>query len=132
MHTASILQNSLVLPRAPSQLEEAAKRMAGKQPDDDGRVVKGRTLSGPEARQGRYWPFITGFPFPLGPVLTRQTVRHEVGIPTDRACGQGAWVVAPACESALCRCALPRSPLSAPSLPTLQWCEHIHVRAAQL
>ena len=51
--------------------------MAGEQPDDDGRVVEGRTLSGPEARQGRYWPFVTGFPFPLGPLLTRQTVRHE-------------------------------------------------------
>ena len=57
--------------------------MARKQPDDDGRGVEGRTLAGPEARQGRYWPFITGFPFPLGPVLTRQTVRHEVSIPLD-------------------------------------------------
>ncbi|CAL5224815.1 g7564 [Coccomyxa viridis] len=64
--------------KAPSQLEEVAKRVAREQPDDDGRVIEGRTLSGPEARHGRYWPFITGFPFPLGPILTRQTVRHEV------------------------------------------------------
>ena len=63
--------------------------MAGKQPDDDGRVIEGRTLSGPEARQGRYWPFVTGFPFPLGPILTRQTVRHEVSITSDRATHQG-------------------------------------------
>lgn len=71
-----------MLSRAPSQLEEAAKRVARKQPDDDGRVIEGRTLAGPEARQGRYWPFVTGFPFPLGPILTRQTVRHEVSHPS--------------------------------------------------
>jgi hypothetical protein len=67
-----------MLRRAPSQLEEAAKRAAGKQPDDDGRVLEGKTREGPEARSGRFWPFITGFPFPLGPLLTRQTVRNEV------------------------------------------------------
>ena len=57
-----------------SQLEEAAKRVRGEQPDDDGRVIEGKTGEGPEGRGGRFWPFITGFPFPLGPVLTRQTV----------------------------------------------------------
>ena len=67
-----------MLLRAPSQLEEAAKRVAGKQPDDDGRVREGKSNQGPEARSGRFWPFITGFPFPLGPLLTRQTVRQEV------------------------------------------------------
>ena len=67
-----------MLLRAPSQLEEAAKRVAGKQPDDDGRVREGKSKQGPEARSGRFWPFITGFPFPLGPLLTRQTVRQEV------------------------------------------------------
>ena len=67
-----------MLRRAPSQLEEAAKRVAGKQPDKDGRVKEGKTLEGPEARSGRFWPFITGFPFPLGPLFTRQTVRNEV------------------------------------------------------
>ena len=67
-----------MLPRAPSQLEEVAKRVAGKQPDDDGRVREGKSNQGPEARSGRFWPFITGFPFPLGPLLTRQTVRQEV------------------------------------------------------
>ena len=67
-----------MLLRAPSQLEEAAKRVAGKQPDDDGRVREGKSNRGPEARSGRFWPFITGFPFPLGPLLTRQTVRQEV------------------------------------------------------
>ena len=68
-----------MLLRAPSQLEEAAKRVAGKQPDDDGRVREGKSNQGPEARSRRFWPFITGFPFPLGPLLTRQTVRQEVG-----------------------------------------------------
>lgn len=67
-----------MLLRAPSQLEEVAKRVAGKQPDDDGRVREGKSNQGPEARSGRFWPFITGFPFPLGPLLTRQTVRQEV------------------------------------------------------
>ena len=67
-----------MLLRAPSQLEEAANRVAGKQTDDDGHVSEGRSNQGPEARSGRFWPFITGFPFPLGPLLTRQTVRQEV------------------------------------------------------
>ena len=61
-------------------MEEAAKRVAGKQPDDDGRVIEGKSNEGPDARSGRFWPFITGFPFPLGPLLQRETVRQEVRV----------------------------------------------------
>lgn len=62
---------------APSQLEDAAKRIAGLQSDDDGMVVSGQT-GGAESGWGRYWLLFTGFPFPLGPLFARQTVRHEV------------------------------------------------------
>ncbi len=64
--------------RAPSQLEEAGKRLTGAQSDDDGRVEQGDTGHGPKARNGRFFSLITGFPFPLGPLLSRQTVRYEV------------------------------------------------------
>ena len=64
--------------RAPSQLEEAAKSLAGAKPGDDGRVEVGRTQRGVAGQGGRFFLFFTGFPFPLGPLFSRQTVRYEV------------------------------------------------------
>ena len=47
--------------RAPSQLEEAAKSLAGAKPGDDGRVEVGRTERGVAGQGGRFWLFFTGF-----------------------------------------------------------------------
>ena len=64
--------------RAPSQLEEAAESLAWAKSGDDGRVEVGRTERGVAGQGGRFFLFFTGFPFPLGPLFSRQTVRYEV------------------------------------------------------
>jgi hypothetical protein len=67
-----------MLCRAPSQLEEAAASAAGAKSGDDGRVQRGRTEKGVAGQGGRWFSLVTGFPFPLGPLFSRQTVRYEV------------------------------------------------------
>lgn len=52
--------------------------MSGKQPTDDGRVVRGSSKPKNDGAGGRFYFNITGFPFPLGPLFARQTVRSEV------------------------------------------------------
>ena len=39
----------------------------------------GQTERGVAGQGGRFFLFFTGFPFPLGPLFSRQTVRYEVG-----------------------------------------------------
>lgn len=70
--------NGLPPCRSPSQLEEAAKTLIGANPESDGRVQQGDTGHGSDSSVGRFFSLITGFPFPLGPLLSRQTVRYEV------------------------------------------------------
>lgn len=44
--------------------------------------------------KGRFYWNITGFPFPLGPLLTRRTVRYEVSHKPVHPLGMVAWLVA--------------------------------------
>lgn len=70
-------------PRHPPQpLERAEETFSGKQPSDDGRVVRGNSKPSRDGAGGRFYFNITGFPFPLGPLFARQTVRTEVTVPT--------------------------------------------------
>ncbi|KAL3159305.1 hypothetical protein ABBQ32_011259 [Trebouxia sp. C0010 RCD-2024] len=66
-------------PRHPPQpLEEALNTLSGKQPTDNGRVVTGKSKPAKDGSGGRFYFNFTGFPFPLGPLFARQTVRCEV------------------------------------------------------
>ena len=66
-------------PRHPPQpLQEAAESLSGKHSRDDGRVVRGRSKPAQDGSGGRFYLNVTGFPFPLGPLFARQTVRCEV------------------------------------------------------
>ena len=66
-------------PRHPPQpLEEAANTLSGKDTSDDGRVVRGSSRPKNDGSGGRFYFNVTGFPFPLGPLFARQTVRSEV------------------------------------------------------
>lgn len=68
-------------PRHPPQpLEEALDTLSGKQPSDDGRVVTGKSKPAKDGSGGRFYFNFTGFPFPLGPLFARQTVRCEVAV----------------------------------------------------
>ena len=69
-------------PRHPPQpLQEAAESLSGKQTSDDGRVVRGSSRPSKDGTGGRFYLNVTGFPFPLGPLFARQTVRTEVMLP---------------------------------------------------
>lgn len=66
-------------PRHPPQpLQQAAESLSGKQTSDDGRVVRGSSRPSKDGTGGRFYLNVTGFPFPLGPLFARQTVRTEV------------------------------------------------------
>lgn len=66
-------------PRHPPQpLQEAAESLSGKHSKDDGRVVRGKSKPAQGGSGGRFYLNVTGFPFPLGPLFARQTVRCEV------------------------------------------------------
>lgn len=62
----------------PLPLQEAAESLSGKQASDDGRVVRGSSKPLKDGTGGRFYFNVTGFPFPLGPLFARQTVRTEV------------------------------------------------------
>ena len=62
----------------PVPLKEAAESIAGKDTSDDGRVVEGDSRPRSDGFGGRFYFNLTGFPFPLGPLFARQTVRTEV------------------------------------------------------
>ncbi|KAL0048122.1 hypothetical protein WJX82_008210 [Trebouxia sp. C0006] len=62
----------------PLPLQEAAESLSGKQASDDGRVVRGSSKPLKDGTGGRFYINVTGFPFPLGPLFARQTVRTEV------------------------------------------------------
>ncbi len=62
----------------PLPLQEAAESLSGKQASDDGRVVRGSSKPSKDGTGGRFYFNVTGFPFPLGPLFARQTVRTEV------------------------------------------------------
>ena len=69
-------------PRHPSPpLQEALDTLSGKRPADDGRVVRGSSRPAKDGAGGRLYLNVTGFPFPLGPLFARQTVRTEVRLP---------------------------------------------------
>ena len=66
-------------PRHPPQpLQKAAESLSGKRSTDDGRVVRGTSKPAQDGAGGRFYLNVTGFPFPLGPLFARQTVRCEV------------------------------------------------------
>lgn len=68
-------------PRHPPQpLKETAESLSGKQASDDGRVVHGSSKPAKDGSGGRFYLNVTGFPFPLGPLFARQTVRSEVSL----------------------------------------------------
>ncbi|EIE23551.1 hypothetical protein COCSUDRAFT_28911 [Coccomyxa subellipsoidea C-169] len=77
-HRQSRLITRSQVNKSPSQLEQAAKSLTGQKPDSDGRVEQGDTGNGPGPNNGRFFSLVTGFPFPLGPLLSRQTIRNEV------------------------------------------------------
>ena len=58
--------------------KEGAESLAGKDRADDGRVVEGDSRPRNDGFGGRFYLNLTGFPFPLGPLFARQTVRTEV------------------------------------------------------
>lgn len=62
----------------PLPLQEAAESLLGKQASDDGRVERGSSKPLKDGTGGRFYFNVTGFPFPLGPLFARQTVRTEV------------------------------------------------------
>lgn len=65
----------------PPPLQEAAESLSGRQTSDDGRVVRGSSKPSKDGTGGRFYFNVTGFPFPLGPLFARQTVRTEVMLP---------------------------------------------------
>ena len=70
----------------PLPLQEAAESLSGKQASDDGRVERGSSKPLKDGTGGRFYFNVTGFPFPLGPLFARQTVRTEVIIGKSHPC----------------------------------------------
>ncbi|KAK9836203.1 hypothetical protein WJX81_008501 [Elliptochloris bilobata] len=65
--------------RSPTQLGETVRTLVSESSSEDGRVQSGATLHGTRGQgAGRFYLNVTGFPFPLGPLFARQTVRYEV------------------------------------------------------
>ncbi len=67
----------------PLPLQES---LSGKQASDDGRVVRGSSKALKDGTGGRFYFNVTGFPFPLGPLFARQTVRTEVMVEKNHSC----------------------------------------------
>lgn len=80
----------------PAPLEEATETLAGKDTSDDGRVVRGDSRPRNDGTGGRFYFNLTGFPFPLGPLFARQTVRTEV---SSRKLLAAMYLPASGCES---------------------------------
>ncbi|DBA71728.1 TPA: hypothetical protein ACH3X2_011003 [Trebouxia sp. C0005] len=70
----------------PLPLQQAAESLSGKQASDDGRVVRGSSKPLKDGTGGRFYFNVTGFPFPLGPLFARQTVRTEVMVGKTHSC----------------------------------------------
>ena len=70
----------------------------------------GRTERGVAGQGGRFFLFFTGFPFPLGPLFSRQTVRYEVCLSQELPCRQKWTIQTPvlgALGQALCGAGMP-------------------------
>ena len=96
----------------PLPLQEAAESLSGSQPKADGRVSQGRIKPRNDGLGGRFYLNVTGFPFPLGPVFARQTVRTEVQPHACCSSSIQAWEDAlPAMQTLLYSCVAASWPL---------------------
>ena len=77
--TAAAMAVSSSAPRSQSSRRSRESTVTQRSRQDQNRPqrAKGQRESSAKPRGRFYWN-ITGFPFPLGPLLTRRTVRYEV------------------------------------------------------